>query len=319
MTVTNLTPPVISGIARQGSLLTTTTGNWTHDLEGISYTYRWLRCDAVGANCTAIAGQTRSNMVLTASDVGSTIRSEVTATEFVPPPPPPPGSGTLFDQITDFNKGTPNLLNPGTGNYRITEVATAKGPGFRFIVDFPGGSGNGVQIIDGTPTPSDNLCSVLDQQNYLGATMDLSGWIMFPSSGNTGGSFGTGFPDYYDWCALWEYGPGYTWNNQWGVVGPTRQIYVRSYLNGAQDSRRKAVGPTFSLDTWHQWRWVVKSSEGASGFVKFYWNGTDITGGAWTGPTQPVGNPTPWIQWGFYCADIVNNEVYYADVRLTTS
>lgn len=81
MTVTNTVPPAVTGTARQGQTLTTDEGTWTYDLDSLAYAYRWLRCDAAGANCSAISGQTSTSYTLQGADVGSTIRSEVTATE----------------------------------------------------------------------------------------------------------------------------------------------------------------------------------------------------------------------------------------------
>jgi hypothetical protein len=95
MTVTNTVPPVISGTAQVGQTLTTTSGTWTHDLDYLTYAYQWLRCDAAGANCVDISGATNSSYVLTTSDVGSRIRSEVTATEQALPPP----AGTWEDML----------------------------------------------------------------------------------------------------------------------------------------------------------------------------------------------------------------------------
>lgn len=89
MTVVNTVPPAITGTAQRGQTLTTSTGTWTFDLAFLDYTYRWLRCDAAGNNCVAIPGATSHYYTLTAADVGSTIRSEVTATESQPEPPPP--------------------------------------------------------------------------------------------------------------------------------------------------------------------------------------------------------------------------------------
>lgn len=105
MTVTNTAIPVVSGTAQQGQTLSTSNGSWTYDLDFLTYTYRWLRCDAAGANCVAIGGATNLTYLLTAADVGSTIRSEVTATEnAAPPPPPPPPPGTLYF-VGDFDTG----------------------------------------------------------------------------------------------------------------------------------------------------------------------------------------------------------------------
>ena len=91
MTVVNVTPPVITGTPRRGSTLTSSQGTWTHDPGTIlSYAYQWLRCDAAGANCVDIGGANSTSYLLGVADVGSTIRSEVTATESAAPP-----AGTL--------------------------------------------------------------------------------------------------------------------------------------------------------------------------------------------------------------------------------
>lgn len=45
-----------------------------------SFTYQWNRCNAAGANCFPVTGQTGANYGLSADDVGSTITLVVTAT-----------------------------------------------------------------------------------------------------------------------------------------------------------------------------------------------------------------------------------------------
>ena len=98
----NTAAPQVSGLAQQGQVLSTTDGTWTGS--GITFKYHWLRCDAAGANCVTIAGAAaeRVTYTVTVTDVGSTLRSEVTATNFghsvvgprsgatalVTPPPP---------------------------------------------------------------------------------------------------------------------------------------------------------------------------------------------------------------------------------------
>lgn len=73
----NTTPPAVSGVAQDGRSLQTTDGTWSN--APTSYGYQWLRCDSSGANCVAIAGATASSYALTSTDVGSTIRSQVVA------------------------------------------------------------------------------------------------------------------------------------------------------------------------------------------------------------------------------------------------
>jgi hypothetical protein len=75
---TNTAAPTVSGTATQGSTLTTSKGSWTGSPTG--YSYQWQRCDSSGASCANIRGATSSSYQLQASDVGSTIRSVVTAT-----------------------------------------------------------------------------------------------------------------------------------------------------------------------------------------------------------------------------------------------
>jgi hypothetical protein len=70
--------PVISGTARQGQTLSTSTGTWANS--PTSYGYQWRACDSLGANCANITGATSSTYVLTTAEVGKTIRVIVTAT-----------------------------------------------------------------------------------------------------------------------------------------------------------------------------------------------------------------------------------------------
>lgn len=76
-------PPRLSGTAVEGNTLTTSNGSWIGS--GISFQYRWLRCDTAGGgtngvDCATIPGETRPRYVLTGADVGHRIRSRVIAT-----------------------------------------------------------------------------------------------------------------------------------------------------------------------------------------------------------------------------------------------
>jgi len=72
----NTTPPAISGTAKAGSTLTASTGTWK--FAPTSYDFQWRRCDAAGNNCHDV-GPNKNTYVLTASDLGSTMRIEVRA------------------------------------------------------------------------------------------------------------------------------------------------------------------------------------------------------------------------------------------------
>ena len=71
-------PPTISGTAQEKQTLTVSNGTWT-GAEPRTYTYQWRRCDTTGANCADIAGATKNTYVLTATDIGHTMRATVTA------------------------------------------------------------------------------------------------------------------------------------------------------------------------------------------------------------------------------------------------
>ena len=73
----NVSPPQISGLAREGETLTVSdNGVWNGT--PTNYAYRWQRCDT-GAACTGISGATEQSYKLGTRDIGSTIRVAVTA------------------------------------------------------------------------------------------------------------------------------------------------------------------------------------------------------------------------------------------------
>ena len=71
--------PTLTGTATVGQALTVTPGTWSGTAPA-TFTYAWLRCNANGRLCTAIAGAAASSYTLTADDAGHTIVATVTAT-----------------------------------------------------------------------------------------------------------------------------------------------------------------------------------------------------------------------------------------------
>jgi hypothetical protein len=68
----NSSPPSITGLPLQGQTLTAVRGTWTEN--PTSYARQWIRCDPLGAACTAIPGATSETYTLKSSDAGHTIR-----------------------------------------------------------------------------------------------------------------------------------------------------------------------------------------------------------------------------------------------------
>lgn len=75
---TNTTEPTIAGTPVVGNRLTVNRGAWTGD-QPITYSFRWLRCNTAGDNCSQIAGATDTQYLVVANDVGRTLRVRVTA------------------------------------------------------------------------------------------------------------------------------------------------------------------------------------------------------------------------------------------------
>jgi hypothetical protein len=77
----NTALPAISGTPQAGQTLTATTGTWSNN--PTSFAYQWQRCNAAGAACANIPGETRNTRVIAGDDVGSRLRVLVTATNAV--------------------------------------------------------------------------------------------------------------------------------------------------------------------------------------------------------------------------------------------
>ena len=71
-------PPVVSGSAEMGQVVSSSTGSWSGTAP-IGYGFQWLRCDSGGGGCVAVSGATGSSYTVGSGDVGSTLRSRVTA------------------------------------------------------------------------------------------------------------------------------------------------------------------------------------------------------------------------------------------------
>jgi hypothetical protein len=111
----NTSLPTISGPAGVGGTLTGTNGTWTGS-PPITFAYQWLRCDAVGANCTEIPGETNNFRVVDADDVDDTLRLRVTATDSSGNPVSAQSAQSAVVVATPVNFGDPVIVgNPVVG------------------------------------------------------------------------------------------------------------------------------------------------------------------------------------------------------------
>ena len=135
----NTATPTVSGTAAIGRRLTAARGTWT-GAAPITFAFAWLRCDAGGAGCAAIAGATAGTYTVAAADAGHTLRVAVTArnsagstvassapTAVVPTPPPP--TGLVAQWHMDETSGT--VMHDAVGGHDGTLSGVAVGvPGF---------------------------------------------------------------------------------------------------------------------------------------------------------------------------------------------
>lgn len=104
----NVTPPQISGIVREGEILSASTGSWTGSAP-LAYSYQWERCDG---GCTAVG--TGALYAPTAADVGKRLQVTVTASG-------PGGSDVATSPLT-----APVAARPATSG---TDTGTGTGTG----------------------------------------------------------------------------------------------------------------------------------------------------------------------------------------------
>jgi hypothetical protein len=93
----NKSLPSISGAARDGSILTASTGSWANSPK--DFNYQWLTCDTDAGNCTPIAGANSRQYTVQTVDVGHRIRVTVKATNA-------DGSGNATSRPTDVVQAT---------------------------------------------------------------------------------------------------------------------------------------------------------------------------------------------------------------------
>lgn len=121
----NLAKPAVSGTAKDGQTLTSTSGTWT-GTSPITYAYQWLRCDTTGLQCASIGNAKAAKYTLTSSDVGATIRSRVTATNLYGSSSAQSARTAVVAAAPPTNTSTPTV----TGNAQAGQVVTSSTGGW---------------------------------------------------------------------------------------------------------------------------------------------------------------------------------------------
>jgi len=180
----NVTPPTISGTARQGQTLTEAHGSWTN--EPTSFTYQWLQCDSAGNNCAAISGAASQTYVPVKNDVGHTLRVQETASNAggssspatssaTAPVLPPPPSVTGVSPSEGPEAGGTSVTITGTNLGKASAVVFGSSEATSFTVNSessitatsPAGKGS-VDVTVTTPGGT-SATSSADQFSYAPA------------------------------------------------------------------------------------------------------------------------------------------------------
>ncbi len=123
----NTSPPSVSGRAVKHSRLVGNLGSWAGSPPP-TLSEQWLRCNAGGGACLPIAGATGGTYTVSSSDVGSTIRLSVQATNSI-------GSVSVQSPATAKVKADSTGKLTGVGQRRATLHVTANAPSVGASVD----------------------------------------------------------------------------------------------------------------------------------------------------------------------------------------
>jgi uncharacterized protein YukE len=119
---TAVAPPTLTGTPHLGQTLTAVPGTWT-GTPPLAFTLQWLRCDATGAACTDVAGQTGTTYVLGTDDLGHTVRVRETASNAAGPvSATSAAAGSVIDPGTAPSPVSPPTI---TGTAEVGQTLTA--------------------------------------------------------------------------------------------------------------------------------------------------------------------------------------------------
>ena len=110
----NDVPPSLTGVATQGHILSGFAGGWNASPPP-AIALQWVRCNSSGGSCATIGTATSATYVPTSTDVGSTIRLQVTASNAS-------GKSVLYSTPTAVIAGGPAVAQMGDTSTGFTSV-----------------------------------------------------------------------------------------------------------------------------------------------------------------------------------------------------
>ena len=245
-------------------------------------------------------------------------------------PPKSPPSGPTGSMIAGLDGTTTpwgkNLINrwqvpigadPWSAHYEygtpwpsgggIWEIATPYGRGFRFV-----GTPEMTVPSGGKKSEMADIGNLVQGAGHLEA---YSGMVMFPKAGNR-----WGFPrNYPNWNVFFDFHSNYGVPVQMGIdttdVPRRNHIYLR-LLPHTEKQRKARSRARLVYGRWYSWAIQVKWSSDSDGLLRWWLNGKLLAD--WTGPTLAI-SEIPYLQFGFYSAAQLHNEVLHAAMRKSPS
>jgi len=139
-------------------MLTATSGRWSGLVGSVSYSYQWERCGEGGEGCSTITGATASTYTLTESDVASTLRVLVTATDERGSTTAPSSATAVASRATLVNVAAPSISGPDGIEEALTAdrgIWTGEGAlTYAYTWELCNENGEGCGAITGATEPS---------------------------------------------------------------------------------------------------------------------------------------------------------------------
>lgn len=114
-------PPTVEGTARDGSVLQASTGGWLGS-SPLAFAYQWQRCSPSGASCNALPGATATSYLLSGTDVGLTVRVQVTASNAAGMTAVPSAPTGVVAPAPLVNLGLPEIVGPAEIDRSLTAL-----------------------------------------------------------------------------------------------------------------------------------------------------------------------------------------------------
>jgi hypothetical protein len=263
----NTSPPTATGTAQVAQILSGSPGTWS-GTQPISFGYQWRRCDSAGANCSNITGANAQTYTLTQSDVSSTVRVVVTASNSA-------GSSAATSAQTAVVTTAAGCA-PRSSSYSNAVLATSGLVGYWRLGETSGTVGcDSTFANNGTYQPGTTLGqagALVNDPDTAVAFNGSSGFVQVPDSSSL--DVGDVFS-----VEAWVKRGTLSNANNYVIASKQSNAWVLWLVNGFLVLRKSGVADVAAstvavADTaWHQ---VAATKNGST--VKLYVDGRDVTG-----------------------------------------